>query len=394
MAGVACPLRPMFSRRTNWNLEPNRLSEALAQHRASGRPLLDLTVSNPTACGFAYAEAAILRSLANRESLVYRPDPRGLLSARSAVAAYYAERGVAVPLDSIVLTTGTSEAYSFILRLLCDPGDAILVPEPSYPLLGFLAGIEDVELVPYPLVYEDGWRMDFRALESAISPRSRAVVVIHPNNPTGHYVADRDADRLAALCARRELAILADEVFLDFALDGAPRASSASRGDTLTFTLSGLSKLAGLPQMKASWMVVSGPEPAKQRALDRLEVIADTFLSMNAPVQLALPTLLALRPEFERQLRARVCANLAELDQQLAGQSLCRRLKIEGGWYAVLQIGESTSDADLALRLLREKSVYVHPGHFYDFSAEGRLVISLIGSENEFAEGLRRLLSL
>ncbi len=384
----------MFSKRTNWNLEPNALSEALAQHRASGKPLLDLTVSNPTACGFAYAEAAILRALAKRESLVYEPDPRGLQSARSAVAAYYAERGIVVPLDSILLITGTSEAYSFILRLLCDPGDEILVPEPSYPLLGFLAGIEDVELVPYPLVYDDGWRMDFPALESAISPRSRSVVVIHPNNPTGHYVGDRDADCLAALCAERDLAILADEVFLDFALEGPSRPSFASRHDALTFTLSGLSKLAGLPQMKASWMVVSGPEPAKQRALDRLEVIADTFLSMNAPVQLALPTLLALRPEFERQLLARVRANLAELDRQLAAQSRCRRLKIEGGWYAVLQVADAASDEDLALQLLREKGVYVHPGHFYDFSAEGHLVVSLIGRENEFAEAVRRLLSL
>jgi aspartate/methionine/tyrosine aminotransferase len=383
----------MFSKRTDWNLEPNRLSEALARHRASGRPLLDLTVSNPTSCGFAYDEAAILCSLANRESLVYQPDPRGLLTARTAVAAYYAERGVSVPRDSILLTTGTSEAYSFILRLLCDPDDEILVPEPSYPLLGFLAGIVDVELVPYPLVYEDGWRMDFAALESAVSTRSRAVVVIHPNNPTGHYVADCDAERLDALCAERDLAILADEVFLDFSLDAAPHTSFASREDALTFTLSGLSKPAGLPQMKASWMVVTGPEPAKRRALDRLEVIADTFLSMNAPVQLALPTLLSLRPEFERQLLARVRANLAELDRQLGAQSRCRRLKIEGGWYAILRVADSPSDEDLALRLLREKGVYVHPGHFYDFSAEGHLIISLIGREAEFAESVRLLLS-
>jgi alanine-synthesizing transaminase len=384
----------VFARRTNWNLETNRLSEALARHRSEGKRLFDLTVSNPTVCGFDYDNAAILRALQDRAALNYEPDPRGLESARRAVAGYYAERGVDVPMDAILLTTGTSEAYSFILRLLCDPGDEVLVPEPSYPLLGFLADIEDVTLVPYPLVYDDGWRMDFPALAQAITPRTRAAVVIHPNNPTGHYCRPEDARDLGELCAERGLAILSDEVFLDFALDGPHPASFASRQEVLTFTLSGLSKIAGLPQMKAAWMVVTGPESAKRQALDRLEVIADTFLSMNAPIQLAIPALLDLRRGFQEQLLARVRRNLEELDRQLAGQKFCRRLRVEGGWYAVLCVASDRTDEDLTIDLLREKDVYVHPGHFYDFPAEGYLVVSLICREAEFAEGVRRLLSL
>jgi alanine-synthesizing transaminase len=384
----------VFARRTNWNLEANRLSEALTRHHREGKRLFDLTVSNPTACGFDYDNAAVLRALQDRAALGYEPDPRGLESARQAVANYYSERGIDVQADAIILTTGTSEAYSFILRLLCDPGDEVLVPEPSYPLLGFLADIEDVTLVPYPLVYDDGWQMDFPALEQAITPRTRAAVVIHPNNPTGHYCRPEDARRLGELCAPRGLAVLADEVFLDFALEGTPRESFASRREALTFTLSGLSKIAGLPQMKAAWMVVSGPELAKRQALDRLEVIADTFLSMNAPVQLAIPEFLELRAGFQQQLLARVRRNLEELDRQLAGQAFCRRLRVEGGWYAVLRVESDRTDEELTIELLREKDVYVHPGHFYDFPAEGYLVVSLICPEEEFAEGIRRLLSL
>jgi aspartate/methionine/tyrosine aminotransferase len=384
----------VFAKRTGWNLEANPLSEALDRHRGAGKPLLDLTVSNPTACGFDYDKGAILQALQNPAALTYEPDPRGLASARRAVAAYYAERGIEVPIENLILTTGTSEAYSFVLRLLCDPGDQVLVPEPSYPLLGFLADIEDATLVPYPLLYGDGWRTDFPALERVVTPRTRAAVVIHPNNPTGHYCRSEDARQLARLCAEHGMAILADEVFLDFSLSAERPASFAATGDALTFTLSGLSKIAGLPQMKVGWMAVSGPEPAKGQALDRLEVIADTFLSMNAPIQLALPALLDRRGEFQRQLLGRVRRNLAELDRQLAGQAFCRRLRIEGGWYAVLRVESDLTDEDLAIELLRERDVYIHPGHFYDFPAEGYLVVSLICPEADFAEGIRRLLSL
>lgn len=384
----------MFAKRTGWNLEPNPFSRALERHRRSGKRLIDLTISNPTACGFVYDEAAILRAFQYEASLQYEPDPRGVESARRAVAAYYAERGAAVSADDIVLTTGTSEAYSFVFRLLCDAGDHVLVPEPSYPLLGLLADIEDVELVPYPLVYDGYWRIDFGALENSIGPRSRAIVVVNPNNPTGHYSRREESWRLAKLCARGETAIVADEVFWDFVLEGEPAPSFALSSAALTFTLSGLSKIAGLPQMKAAWIVVGGPEAMKKMALPRLEVIADTFLSMNTPIQLALPELLGTAPAFRRQVIERARRNLAELDRQIGKQRACERLAVEGGWYAVLRVPITATDEELAIRLVEEKSVAVHPGHFYDFSGEGYLVVSLIGDEAEFREGIRQVLTI
>ncbi|HVB35409.1 MAG TPA: pyridoxal phosphate-dependent aminotransferase [Patescibacteria group bacterium] len=384
----------MFAKRTAWDLEANPLSRTLSRVRSAGTPVIDLTASNPTACELAYDSGKILESLASPAALAYEPATRGLAAARGAVSAYYGEHGAEVPAESIVLTTGTSEAYSFAMRLLCDPGDEILVPEPSYPLLAFLAGIQDVTLVPYPLVYENGWRMDFPAIERATTPRTRAVVVIHPNNPTGNFCPPGDARRLSGWCAERGLAILADEVFLDFALDGPPPPSFAAMREALTFTLSGLSKIAGLPQMKASWMAVSGPGPAKEQALERLEVIADTFLSMNAPIQLAMPAFLDLRRGFQEQLLSRIRQNLAELDRQLAGQSSYHRLAVEGGWYVVLRVETDRTDEDLAIELLATQGVYIHPGHFYDFPGEGYLIASLICPPGEFAAAIGRLLAL
>ncbi|HEV1994886.1 MAG TPA: pyridoxal phosphate-dependent aminotransferase [Candidatus Acidoferrum sp.] len=383
----------MFADRTNWNLAPNRLSEVLARHRAAGKPLLDLTASNPAQCGFRFDRETILRALSGPCALDYEPDPKGLEAARRAVAEYYARRGDRVSPGDILLTTSTSEAYSFVFRTLCNPGDEMLVPEPSYPLFAFLADIQDVRLVRYPLLYDAVWRIDFPALERAITPRSRGVIVVHPNNPTGHFCKAEEMARLNQLCASRGLAIVADEVFLDFSLGGHPPASFASNAAALTFTLSGLSKIAGLPQMKAAWLVTSGPEPWKTQALARLELIADTYLSMNAPVQHAIPVFLEQRHAFQQQLIARVRRNLAELDHRLAEQKSCTRLPVEGGWYAVLRVPATRSDEDLAIELLASQSVYVHPGHFYDFPADGYFVVSLITPENDFAEGTRRLLA-
>ena len=382
----------MFAERTNWNLEPNRLSQALSRHRAAGKPLLDLTVSNPTECGLDYDQRAILEALRNPAALKYTPEPRGLVSARQAVAEYYAERSVHVDIDDIFLTTSTSEAYSYAFRLLCNHGDEILIPAPSYPLFDFLADIQDIKPARYPLVYDHGWQMDFHALEQAITPRTRAVVAVHPNNPTGHFTKRAEAEKLNAICAERGLAIIVDEVFLDFCL-GAERPSSfAGSSEALTFTLSGISKICGLPQMKAAWLDVGGPQESKNEAKARLEVIADTFLSMNAPVQLALPVFLWQGRAFQKQLMTRVRRNLAELDRQLALQKVCSRLEVEGGWYAVVRVPAMRSDEDLALALLEEKGVYVHPGHFYDFPYDGFLVVSLISREPEFSPGLASLL--
>jgi aspartate/methionine/tyrosine aminotransferase len=381
----------MFAERTNWNLEPNRLGAALAAHRAAGNPLLDLTVSNPTECGFDYNEEAILEALRNPGALEYEPNPQGLASARAAVAEYYAARGTHVSIEELFLTASTSEAYSFILRLLCNPGDEILIPSPSYPLFDFLADIQDVKLVRYALLYDHGWQIDFHALEQALTPRTRGVIVVHPNNPTGHFTKPAEMAKLGAICAGKGIAVIADEVFLDFHLEAEQRVSFAGNSQALTFVTSGLSKICGLPQMKAAWLAVSGPHPLKERALARLELIADTYLSVSAPVQLAIPKFLEQRRGFQEQLISRVRRNLAELDRQLAEQKTCSRLEVEGGWYAVLRVPATRSDEELALALLKEKGVYVHPGHFYDFAADGFLVLSLITAEQTLAEGTRRL---
>ena len=384
----------MFAKRTNWNLEGNRLSAALGAHRAAGKSLIDLTVSNPTECGFQYDEKVILTALRNPAAMKYEPNPRGLAVARDAVAKYYAERGAVVSTDDIFLTTSTSEAYSYVFRTLCDPDDEVLIPEPSYPLFEFLANIQDVRLVRYPLVYDYGWQIDFHALEQAIKPRTRAVIVVHPNNPTGHFLKPEETRKLNEICAVREIAIIADEVFLDFALNEKQHATFAANSGPLTFTMSGLSKVCGLPQMKAAWLIVSGQKPSKAQALARLEVIADTYLSMNAPIQWAMPALLRQRGKFQKQLLARVNENLLELDKQLAGQKSCSRLEVEGGWNAVIRVPATRSDEELALELLETRGMYVHPGHFYDFPSEGYLVVSLITPENDLSKGLRLLLLL
>lgn len=393
----------MFAKRTNWDLTPNRLSEALAAHRAAGKPLFDLTVSNPTECGFSYDSKAILEGLRNPAALRYEPNPRGLQSARQAVAGYYAGRNEEVPIEDIFLTTSTSEGYSYAFRTLCDPGDEVLVPSPSYPLFDFLAEIQDVKLVRYPIVYsrrdrkagnDHGWQVDFHALEQAITGRTRAIIVVHPNNPTGHFTKPSEMKKLNAICTARQMAIIADEVFLDFALDGNRAASFAANFDALTFTLSGFSKISGLPQMKAAWLTVSGPGNLKGEAARRLEVIADTYLSANAPVQLAMPVFLEQRHDFEKQLLARVRTNLAELDHLLAGQNACSRLAVEGGWYAVLRVPAIQTDEELALELLISKNVYVHPGHFYDFPSDGFLVVSLITPEPIFSSGITAVFEL
>jgi aspartate/methionine/tyrosine aminotransferase len=383
----------MFAKRTNWDLTPNRLSEALAAHRAAGKPLLDLTVSNPTECGFSYDSKAILEALSNPAALRYEPNPRGLESARRAVAGYYASRSEVVSVEDIFLTTSTSEGYSYVFRTLCDPGDEVLIPSPSYPLFDFLAEIQDVKLVRYPLIYDYGWQIDFHALEQAITARTRAVIVVHPNNPTGHFTKPSEMTKLNAICSARQMAIIADEVFLDFALDGDRAASFAANSDALTFTMSGLSKIAGLPQMKAAWLIVSGAQNLKKEVIARLEVIADTYLSANAPVQLAMLVFLEQRQNFQQQLLVRVRGNLAELDKQLAGQNACSRLAVEGGWYAVLRVPATRSDEELAIEVLIAEGVSVHPGHFYEFPADGYLVLSLLTPEQTFAKGLRRLLS-
>jgi len=383
----------MFSERTNWKLAQNRFTRALEEARAKGARVLDLTVSNPTRAGLRYEASEILASLGSESALDYDPQATGLLHARRAVAAYYdEEHGQSVDAERIILTTSTSEGYSFVFRLLCNAGDELLVPKPSYPLFEFLADLQDVKLVPYPLIYDHGWQMDFPSLEKAVTERTRGVVLVHPNNPTGSFVQESEMTRLNEFCRARGLALIADEVFLDYGLDNGSHSSFSGNGDVLTFTLSGLSKISALPQMKVAWIVASGPEEVVGEAMARLEVIADTYLSMNAPIQWATPVLFEQRENIQQQLLARVKRNLGELDRQLAGQKACQRLNVEGGWYAVLRVPVTRSDEELAVELLERKSVLVHPGHFYDFPRDGYLVLSLITPEEKFAEGCSGML--
>jgi len=399
----------VFARRTQWNLKPNELTLAIQAAKASGRELIDLTASNPTDCGFAYEGERIRAALSNMKALHYEPEPFGILSAREAVADYYDQRGISTAPERILLTTSTSEAYSYIFRLLCDPGDEVLVPRPSYQLFDLLADVQDVALKPYNLFYDYGWHLDVHSVERLISERTRAVMVVSPNNPTGSYLGGREADELEALCAKHNLVIVADEVFLDYQLER-PRhersvvqesqdlssplpPSWASRKDALTFTLSGLSKAAGLPQIKLAWTVINGPEPLRSEALKRLEIIADTYLSVNAPVQHALPELLATAPALQEQIRTRCRANWGELERQVSVSRACSLHRADAGWYAILRIPNVISDEEFAIRLLQEHGVLLHPGHFYHFTKDGFAVVSLLPTPEQFRDGISRLLA-
>jgi len=383
----------MFSQRTNWNLERNALSNALAEHRAAGKSLIDMTQSNPTECGFHFDSREILAAFTNPANLTYQPDPQGLPEAREAVVDYYRSRNCKVDGADIFLTASTSEAYSFVFRALCNPGDEILIPQPGYPLFNFLADIQDVALVRYPLLYDHGWQIDMHALEQTITPRTRGIVVVHPNNPTGHFCKPTEIESLNALCATRQIAIISDEVFLDFNLRQQIPKTLASNSQALTFTLSGISKISGLPQMKVAWLIATGPEALKRHAIARLEMIADTFLSVSTPSQHALPVFLQQRHNFHQQWLKRAQNNLAQLDALLAPE-LCTRLETEGGWYVVLKVPLTTGSDELVMELLTTRGVYVHPGYFYELPADGYLVVSLITPEPEFSAGISALIEV
>ncbi len=442
----------VFSTRLSWDLNPNPLTKLLEQKRASGAPILDLTESNPTRAGFDYPSDEILAALADPRALNYDPAPRGLLSAREAIAATYS----AVPLSSdehfstrdhspirddfptrdhfpirddfptrghvptrdtlqsrnrkgavmqtnskaplpsrdrfgsewsqrseagegavmphqILITASTSEAYAYLFKLLCNPGDEILTPRPSYPLFEFLAALESVHVRQYPLRYDGAWHIDFAALESAITDRTRALVVVNPNNPTGSYLKLDESDRLQSICAAHDIAILIDEVFFDYGFIQPPRSSSPPQA--LTFRMSGLSKSSGLPQLKLGWIIAEGP--GHEAALDRLELIADTYLSVSTPVQLALPRLLAAGNAIRDQIRERTRTNLATL-RSLTANTACQVLNVEGGWSAILQVPRTRTEESWALTLLADHNILIQPGFFFDFESEAYLVLSLL----------------
>jgi len=389
----------MFSKRTAWKLEENAFTKALRRVRESGKPIFDLTASNPTTCDFDYDETAILDALRSSAALRYDPDPKGVPAARDAIAQYYEKKnpGAYFDRERLILTTGTSEAYSFLFRLLCEPGDEVLVAHPSYPLFDFLATIQDVILRPFHLVYDHGWQIDFSSLRKAVGTRTRAILLVHPNNPTGNFIGPDEAEQLNAVCREHSLALVVDEVFLGYEMQGAQgrkkkHGSFVFNDRALTFVLSGLSKIAGLPQMKLGWIAASGPETEVRDAMARLEVIADTYLSLSTPLQHALPALLGQSDGVQSQIKRRTNENLCELDRQLAQQKPVSRLEVEGGWYAVLRVPAVQPDEQLAIGLLEQQGVLVHPGHFYEFQSEGYLVVSLLTPAKEFAEGIGRLL--
>jgi hypothetical protein len=380
----------VFSGRLKWDVQPNPISRVVAQKRAAGIPVLDLTESNPTRAAFSYSPE-LLAPFLNERALHYEPDPRGMLSARDAVADYYAQLGVMTGIDRILLTASTSEAYSYLFKLLANPGDEVLAPRPSYPLFEFLASLESVNVRPYSLRYDGAWHIDFDSLEHAISPRTRAVVVVNPNNPTGQYLKDAELQRLDSLCASRGIAILSDEVFCDYAHGEDTRRvrTLAGKRGALKFSMSGLSKIAGLPQLKLGWIVASGEGAVE--ACDRLEWIADTYLSVGTPVQLALPSLLA--SSVGDQIRKRTAANLRWLLDAVHGTAL-NVLKVEGGWYAVAQVPRTRTEEEWVLTLLEDHNVLVQPGFFYDFESEAFLILSLLTESAQFQEGVRRLLAI
>ncbi|MGC8550399.1 MAG: pyridoxal phosphate-dependent aminotransferase [Acidobacteriaceae bacterium] len=382
-----------FAQRTAWDLSSSETARALEEVRASGQAICNLTASNPTIAGFEYNEAAIIAALSVPAVFDYDPDPRGILQAREAVCAYYADHSASLLPNQLILTTSTSEAYSYLFRLLCNPQDEVLIAQPSYPLFDFLAQICDVRLSPYPLFYDQGWHIDFAALRQRITPRTRAIAMVHPNNPTGHFTSAAERTQLEELCGEHGLALIVDEVFLDYPLnDETPRSFAAGDHPALTFVLSGLSKICGLPQMKAAWIAAFGPERELATALDRLEVIADTYLSMNAPIQHAMGPWLAARGHIQGQIRFRCRANLETLDMLLARQNLVTRLRAEAGWYAILRVPALMDDEELAALLIREHEVAVHPGRFFGFPESGWLVISLLSPRRCFSRGMEAII--
>jgi aspartate/methionine/tyrosine aminotransferase len=380
-----------FSKRSNWSICKNRLALALEAKRQAGSTILDLTESNPTRAGFEYPAEEILGSLSRRASLLYEPHPQGLEAARLAVCAYYSQRGVAIRPEQLVLTSSTSEAYAHLFRLLGDPGDNFLTPRPSYPLFEYLAGLENIELRPYRLLYDDGWYMDLHSLEEAVSESTRAILMVNPNNPTGSFLKRDELLRLREIARRHYLAWIVDEVFFDYPLQMDPSSirSLADEQGPLTFVLNGLSKMSALPQVKLAWILVCGPQEEKGKALERLELIADTFLSVGTPVQHAAATLLEARNILQPQIRKRLQNNLRLLNDELA-LSPARALRVEGGWYAVVQVPRTRSEEEWVVDLLENHDVLVHPGFFFDIPSEAFLVFSLLTPTEIFHAALQR----
>jgi len=383
----------MISSRLPGDLSLNAVTRTALSLRARNVPLIDLTESNPTRSGFDYP-AALVDALADRRGLHYEPDPLGLLQAREAIAADYRRRGLKVSPDHIGVTASTSEAYTFLFKLFCDPGDAVLVPQPSYPLFEHLTRLESLIPARYALEYHGAWRIDFDSVRNALTDRTRALLVVSPNNPTGSFLHGDDLVPLSELCASRGIALIGDEVFADYPLDDAPAACSVlNQSDALTCSLGGLSKSVGLPQLKLGWVAFAGPSAKLASVVSAYEVIADTYLSVSTPVQVAAPVLLHRGTEMRAQILARVSENLARLREIATGYPAARVLTCEGGWSAVVQVPAIQGEEALVLQLLNEDHVLVHPGYYFDFPREAFVVVSLLVTPETFEQGVTRLLT-
>jgi len=381
----------MFSNRLPGHAEVNALSRAVASLRAAGTAFVDLTESNPTRVGLPYP-ADLLNAAASDRALCYDPQPFGLRSAREAVAADYARRGVVVDAAEVVLSASTSEAYSWLFKLLCNPGESVLIPQPSYPLFEHLTRLDAVRAVPYRLEYHGRWEIDCASVAAAPDD-VRAVLLVSPNNPTGSYVSVAEAEALAAICRDRGWAIVADEVFAEYVLDDSAPATEVVRDlGVLSFTLGGASKSLGLPQIKLAWTIVGGPPAKRTEALSALELIADTFLSVNTPVQVAAPELFRRGAAIRSAIQQRVSRNLSGARARVRSYPACDVLRAEGGWSAVVRVPATRSEEALVLGLLQHEHVLVHPGFFFDFPHEAFLVFSLLPPEDVFAEAFERVL--
>lgn len=383
----------MFSSRLRQAAERNRLAVALDRRRAAGLPIADLTLSNPTRAGFAYP-SGLLAPMARDQSLRYDPEPFGLLSARQAVCDDLARRGLSWPANRTVLTASTSEAYSLLLKLLCDPGDAVLAPRPSYPLVEHLTDLDGVSIEHYRLEFHGRWELDLEDLRGkAGMERVRAIIMISPNNPTGSVVSDGELDAMAAIARERDLALISDEVFADYPISGREPASALRQQTALTFALGGLSKSVGLPQVKLGWIAVGGPPSLVADALERLETICDAYLSVSTPVQVAVPDLLNAGAAVRTQIQQRVRGNWAKLAALASANPACAVLPVEAGWYAVVQVPALGSEDTIVLDLLEQTGVLVHPGYFFDFEREAFLVLSLLPEPQVFAAAAQAIFS-
>ncbi len=383
----------MFAKRTDWEFHSNQITLQLDVLKQNAVDVIDLTESNPTRCGFVYPSEKILNTLSDPANLSYQPHPQGMLCARQAVSQYYQRLKVDIDPEKIFLTASTSEAYSYLFRLLADPGDHILIAQPGYPLFQFLADINDLHVDFYSLAYEDGWHIDFETIENQISKKTRVLILVNPNNPTGSYIKKDELTALNHLCQKHHIAMICDEVFFDYPFEDDQKnfLSLAHNRSTLTFTLSGISKILALPQMKIGWIVVGGPEDQVQESLQRLEVISDTFLSVSTPAQNALPQWFSTQEKIQKELKYRTAVNRSELKKMAEHFPQCRLLEAEGGWYAILKIPGIKNEEQWVLELLNEGHVYVHPGYFFDFEDEPCLVLSLLTQPQRFQEGIKRI---